>query len=1081
VILDRLTVRERVNLLALFPLLLVVVMSVPLVAARLDDARTARETAQAATTAAQVSRLIELTQQLRILAVSFQGRSGMPPNAVAGALQSFADERDRLSDLESVQSRAHLARALDDVKDLQAVTSRVLAGNLIGTDILDAYGTRIDTLINALGFAGDLGANRVGGTSLSALDALLRSDEADSRRSAALLLALIDPASRSQAIPAAQELEIVESTGATQFVRSVGPRVEAQLTQVTHSLAALRLAGAKIWLLRSAKTAEAPTLTAEVYAAAQDQMLQRRFLESTVIRDLSGAARRDLQTAWSVTAGLALVGLSVLLGAIALSIVVGRSVSRPLRGLTTAAGRVADLAQEELLRVADEDSTEARVPRLAAIDVRSEDEIGDLAEAFNRVQTTAALLLERQVTSRRNVAAMFASMGRRTSNLVNRQLTLIDALEREEEDPDTLATLFRLDHTATRLRRNASSLVVLSGGSESLGEGQPVPIGDVLRAALGTVEDYQRVELRRLPKVRVAPGVIGDLALLLAELLDNAVSFSPPRSQVEVVGTTSRDGTCTLSVIDHGMGMPLARMSEENGRLRRRERLDLAPSDVLGLFVVGRIARRHRIDVRLEVTPPTGVTAVVRLPSSLLVDGRAVSGGQPAPGADARQRQAVAAAAATRRQLATRASSPIPPAPVPPAPVPPAPVPPAPVPPAPVPTSAALPDGTLPQRVGGVNREGVPLAPPQPATPGSPAAPASPPPGPPPPPGGEGIARRVPGAHLADLDIPLSPPKSDPITVRLTIDPERVRRQILDVEQAVDRAEQVAQGVDVEPVLPPVAEVARRSGISRRVPGAALANLDGALPAPGGSDPALRHPSEAEPGAGAGIDAEHLRSELNAVDQALQQAHADDDTGSITAERLAAQEAEAARRAAAGRHEEQRATIAALADGLTTGSVLLPGAPAATEAPVTGTAAPDTPVYGIPQAPTTPAPTTPAPTTPAPTTPEPVEPASAAAPSAERPESAPLARRVRGASLASFVSGGAPPRHAAGSNSSWGLRSGPLAVVPEQPEDVLGWASDLEATMARVPGSDGRLAEAGAGNVGSERTAKPSGQEGEGT
>lgn len=1018
-ILDRLTVRERVNLLAIFPLLLVVVMSVPLIAARLDDARTARETAQAATTAMQVSRLIELTQQLRILAISFQGRSGMPPNGMTVALQSFADERDRLADLESVQARPRLAQAMDEVKGLQAVTSRVLSRDLAGTDILDAYGTRIDSLINALEFTGDLGANRVGGTGLGTLDALLRSDEADSRRSAALLLALIDPASRSRATVQAEELEIVESAGAAQFARSVGPQIEAQFTQAEHSLAALRLSAAKMWLLRSGKSAEAPTLTAEVYAAAQDQMHHRRQLKSTIIRDLSGAAKRALQTDWAVTASLALVGLSVLLGVIALSIVVGRSVSRPLRRLTTAAGRVADLAQEELLRVADEDSTEVRVPRLAAIDVRSEDEIGDLAEAFNRVQATAALLLERQVTSRRNVAAMFASMGRRTSNLVSRQLALIDALEREEEDPDTLATLFRLDHTATRLRRNANSLVVLSGGTESLGEGQPVPISDVVRAALGTVEDYQRVELRRLPTVRIAPGVIGDLALLLAELLDNAVSFSPPRSRVEVIGTMSRDGTCALSVIDHGMGMPPARLSEENGRLRRRERLDLAPSDVLGLFVVGRIARRHHIDVRLEVTPPTGVTAVVTLPASLLVDGRAMPGGRPGAGADTRQRQADAAAAATRRQLAARASSPIPPAPVPPAPVPPAPVPPAAVPPA-----AALSDSTLTKRVRGTHRQGVSPTMPQSTTPGSPAA-AAPAgamrPVPPPPPGGEGIARRVPGAHLAGLDVPLPAPESAPSTAGLTIDPERVRRQILDVEKAVDRAEQVAQGIEAEPVPPPVAEVARRSGISRRVPGAALANLDATLPATGGGSPTRRRSPAAEPGAGPGIDAEHLRSELDAVDQALQQARTADDTGSITVERLAVQAAEAAQATQAVK--AVKAVQAAQA----------------------------------------------------------VAPPPAAPPPAQQPVSAPLTRRVRGAALSSFVSSGAAPRHAAGSNASRGSRSGPFAVVPERPEDVLAWASDLEATMARVPGSDGRPRQAGTENVQSERAAKPSAREGEGT
>jgi hypothetical protein len=301
---------------------------------------------------------------------------------------------------------------------------------------------------------------------------------------------------------------------------------------------------------------------------------------------------------------------------------------------------------------------------------------------------------------------------------------------------------------------------------------------------------------------------------------------------------------------------------------------------------------------------------------------------------------------------------------------------------------------------------------------------------PPPPPGGEGIARRVPGAHLAGLDITLPAPDTAPITAGLTIDPELVRRQILDVEQAVDRAEQAAQGVEAEPVPPPVAEVARRSGISRRVPGAALANLDAALPGSSGGGPTQRHSPAAEPGAGAGIDAEHLRSELDAFDQALLQARVADDTGSITAERLAVQAAEppAAEPAAAE--------------------------PAVAPPPAAEPAAAEPAVAPPPAAP-----------------PPPVG----------EPASAPLTRRVRGASLSSFVSSGAPPRHATGSNGSRGLRNGPFAVVPERPEDVLAWASDLEATMVRVLGSDGRPTTAGAENVGSEQTEKPSAREGEGT
>ena len=1015
-ILGRLNVRERVNLLALLPLMLVIALSVPLVAARLDDARAAAETAQAATTAGGVSKLIEHAQEVRLLAIAYQAKRGTPPNAVTAALQSFSDERARLADLESGQARPDLARQLEAAKGLEGATARVLARDVTGTDVLDLYGSTINGLIDAVGLTGNLGVHQAAGVDLNALDALLRSDEADSRRSAALLLALSDTVSRNRAQPAVQELEIVESAAANEFVRASGPQSGADLARVQHSLAALRLAAGKIWLLRSPNSdpasADARIRTAEVFAAAQDQMHQRRFLTSAIIRDLSRAATDNVRTARLVTVALALVGLSVLGGVVVLSIVVGRSVSRPLRRLTTAAGRVADLAQEELLKVADEDATEAHIPRLAAIDIRTEDEIGDLAAAFNRVQTTAALLLERQVTSRRNVASMFASMGRRTSNLVNRQLALIDTLEREEEDPDTLATLFRLDHTATRLRRNANSLVVLSGGSESLGEGQPVPLGDVVRAALGTVEDYQRVELRRLPKVWISPGVIGDLALLLAELLDNAVSFSPPRTQVEVVATMSQDGTCAISVVDHGMGIPAARMAQENSRLHSRERLDLAPSDVLGLFVVGRIARRHRIAVRLAVTPPSGVTALVTLPPTLMVDGRAPTADRPGAAPDARAHQADAAAAATRRQLVARAGGdrtarpggtavPI--------------EVPAATSASPAPVSEHGADSALPQRV----RRARPGA-----RPGFgdvvPPAPIPPAPIPPPPPGGEGIARRVPGAHLAGLDVTV-PADAEPVTSGLRIDPESVRRQVLDVERAVDRAHLAAQGIEPEPPAPPIAELARRSGINRRIPGAALASLDGAAPPHGDAPGGRRRQGVADPGEQ--IDAERLRTELDAVDDALHQASATAATDSITTERVAAQAALAARRAAAG--ADPTTSPAPVAKALRAADVPAAAAdvPAAAGDPAEG--------------------------------------------------SATLTRRVRGASLSAFVPAGAVPRHAAGPSSTKASRPGQLVAVPERPEDVLAWASDLEATLARLPAPGGGATRAGDGSTDHDGNHRP--------
>ncbi|MEK8109116.1 ATP-binding protein [Micromonospora sp. M12] len=208
---------------------------------------------------------------------------------------------------------------------------------------------------------------------------------------------------------------------------------------------------------------------------------------------------------------------------------------------------------------------------------------------------------------------MFGHVGRRTQNLVGRQIALIDRLEEQEADPGRLEHLYRLDHISSRLRRNAGSLVVLSGSAGADAHTAPVPLADVVRLALGEIEDYTRVEVQVPAGVSAAPAVVADLILALAELMENATVFSPPHTRVLVAAETSGVGA-RITVVDHGIGMSEQRLAEENARFTRRERLDLAPTEVLGLFVVGRLARRHGWDVSLTATGGGGVTAQLEIP-----------------------------------------------------------------------------------------------------------------------------------------------------------------------------------------------------------------------------------------------------------------------------------------------------------------------------------------------------------------------------------------------------------------------------------------------------------------------------------
>jgi hypothetical protein len=213
---------------------------------------------------------------------------------------------------------------------------------------------------------------------------------------------------------------------------------------------------------------------------------------------------------------------------------------------------------------------------------------------------------------------MFANVAKRTRSLVGRQLALVDELERDEQNEKLLAGLYRLDHLSTRLRRTADSLLVIAGTREDGRLSGPMEVGTALRSALAEIEDYQRVRLGAVGEIAVAPALGADLIQLFAELLDNATSFSPPGSTVEVDLARGPDGSCVVAIADHGIGMTEAQLTEENLRLVERERLDITPTSVLGLFVVGRLARRHSLTVELLPTTGGGVTARVTVPPDLL-------------------------------------------------------------------------------------------------------------------------------------------------------------------------------------------------------------------------------------------------------------------------------------------------------------------------------------------------------------------------------------------------------------------------------------------------------------------------------
>jgi signal transduction histidine kinase len=331
---------------------------------------------------------------------------------------------------------------------------------------------------------------------------------------------------------------------------------------------------------------------------------------------------RSVPVAVGILVRLALagvVGLIAVIVAIYISLRVGRGFIRRLGGLRAAA---LELAGERLPAVV------TRLRRGEQVDVAREapplefgdDELGQVGQAFGEVQRTAVASAVDEATLRRGLSEVFLNIARRSQTLLHRQLALLDRMERRTTDPDELADLFRIDHMATRMRRHAEDLVVLAGAAPGRGWRVPVPMIDVLRGAVSEVEDYPRVSIMAVEPAAVVGRAVGDVIHLLAELIENATSFSPPHTRVHIAGQVVPNGYA-IEIEDRGLGMLPEAIEDANRRLADPPDFDPANSARLGLFVVAQLAHRHNVRTQLRPSPYGGVTAVALLPGPLVVAG----------------------------------------------------------------------------------------------------------------------------------------------------------------------------------------------------------------------------------------------------------------------------------------------------------------------------------------------------------------------------------------------------------------------------------------------------------------------------
>ncbi|MFJ4694633.1 nitrate- and nitrite sensing domain-containing protein [Streptomyces sp. NPDC088766] len=318
----------------------------------------------------------------------------------------------------------------------------------------------------------------------------------------------------------------------------------------------------------------------------------------------------------AVVAGV--FGLIALLVSLVLSVRIGRGLIRDLRQLRLEAHEASGVRLPSVMRrlsAGEQIDIETEAPRLEY----DKNEIGEVGQALNTLQRAAVEAAVKQAELRSGVSEVFVNLARRSQVLLHKQLTLLDTMERRTEDTEELADLFRLDHLTTRMRRHAEGLVILSGAAPSRQWRKPIQLMDIVRAAVAEVEDYERIEVRRLPRVAVTGPAVADLTHLVAELLENATVFSPPHTAVQVLGDRVANGF-TLEIHDRGLGMAPEALLDANLRLAETPEFELSDTDRLGLFVVSRLAQRQNVRVSLQPSPYGGTTAVVFIPDALLTD-----------------------------------------------------------------------------------------------------------------------------------------------------------------------------------------------------------------------------------------------------------------------------------------------------------------------------------------------------------------------------------------------------------------------------------------------------------------------------
>jgi hypothetical protein len=527
---------------------------------------------------------------------------------------------------------ADLATLSDALTNLQRVRPAMLSSS---SKVIQSASTSVQTYADQAIQAADTFSASVGNAtsdadlngSQTALGALLRVENQMSVQRGVLLVALgssppsLSPANLAALLQAQQQ----QAADQAEFNASASQAEQANFSSMAGGSAAgparteeaLALTNAFSNVpLTSLNNVSNPKLTAPGwYSAISATINGTHRVEDQlvgVIAARASALRSQATSGLLITSVLTvlLLGLVVLL-----TTVVARSLIHPLRKLRSDALDVASRRLPEMVARLSESGGAGEDAEIEPIGVTSADEIGEVARAFDQVHREAVRLAGHEARLRGNLSAMFVNLSRRSHVLAERQLGIIDSLEQSEQDPDRLNGLFRLDHLATRMRRNSENLLVLGGHEDPRKWSEPVPLLDVVRAAISEIEQYERIAVNIQPGVLITGRAAGDVVHLAAELIENAAAFSS--AQVLVTGQMLNTGGVLVEITDEGLGIPNQELADANWRLDHPPVIDVGVSRRMGLFVVGRLAARHGIRVRLRHAQPRGLSALVWLPGAV--------------------------------------------------------------------------------------------------------------------------------------------------------------------------------------------------------------------------------------------------------------------------------------------------------------------------------------------------------------------------------------------------------------------------------------------------------------------------------